>query len=83
LEYSLSFNILFSPTIIRAIKTRTMRWVGHEACLGVMDSRLYIQNFSRTIWLEDLDEDGRIIMEWSKINMTWGYVWLGTSLTAE
>jgi hypothetical protein len=27
-------SLYFSPNIVRVIKSRRMRWVGHEACMG-------------------------------------------------
>jgi hypothetical protein len=27
-------DLYFSPNIVRAIKSRGMRWAGHEACMG-------------------------------------------------
>ena len=28
------YNLFVSPSIIRVIKSRRMRWVGHAACVG-------------------------------------------------
>jgi hypothetical protein len=55
-----------SPNIIRAIKSRKMRWVGHVAR---MTKERWIQGFGGgdlTEWghLKDLVVDGRIILRW-------------------
>jgi hypothetical protein len=41
-----------------------MRLVGHAAFLWEMDYKPYIHNFSRNTWMEDLVEDGRMVIEW-------------------
>jgi hypothetical protein len=40
-------NLYGSPNIIRVIKSRRMRWMGHVACMGEMRN-------AYSIWLENL-----------------------------
>jgi hypothetical protein len=48
-------DLYASPNIIRVIKSRRMRWVGHVA---------RTRNLRKTDHLEDPGEDGRIILSW-------------------
>ena len=32
-------NVLYSPNIVRVINSRTMRWAGHVACMGMGEAR--------------------------------------------
>jgi hypothetical protein len=60
-------NFYISPHIIRVIKSRKMRWVGHVACMRKMINA-YNNLVEKSEWrnhLEDLDVDGRRVLEWS------------------
>jgi hypothetical protein len=57
----------FSPNIIRAIKSRGIRWAGHVARME--EEERYIQGFGKETLrnrghLEDPGVDGRIILRW-------------------
>jgi hypothetical protein len=69
-----------SPTIVRVIKSRRIRWVGYvarmgkrEACIGLW----WVTLRERDHW-GDPDVDGRIILEWIFRNWDVG-VWTGLS----
>jgi len=53
------------------IKTRRIRWAGYEACVseGKVFSWFWFGNMGRRDHLEELDVDGRIILQW--IFKTW------------
>jgi hypothetical protein len=59
-------NLYASPNIIRLIKSRSMRWVGHVAHMGEMRNayKIWLENLKGRDHLEDLGVDGRIILEW-------------------
>jgi hypothetical protein len=47
------------------IKSRRMRWAGHNACIGnEMHTRLWSGNLMEMDHLEDLGIDGTIILKW-------------------
>ena len=60
------FSDLYSlPNILRVVKSRRMRWVGHVARNGAAEVHtgfLWIDLMERD-HLEDLDVDGRIILK--------------------
>jgi hypothetical protein len=65
-------NDLYSlPNIIRVMKSRKMRWAGYVACIG--DGRcaykILVEKRKRRSHLEDLGEDGRIIVKWIYKNL--------------
>jgi hypothetical protein len=49
-------DLYCSPTIVRVIKSRRMRW-GHVACMG--EGRCMYR-----VWWENPGEDGKIILRW-------------------
>ena len=55
-----------SPNIIRVIKPRRMRWVGHVARMGREEARtgFWWGNLRERDHLEDPDVDGTIILRW-------------------
>jgi hypothetical protein len=62
-----SMRSFISLSVIRAIKSRRMRWAGHVACMREgreMHTRLWSENLKGRDHLEDLGVDGKIILEW-------------------
>jgi hypothetical protein len=60
-------NLDFPPDIVRMIKSRRMRWVGHVARMGEMKNAykfLLSENLNRTNHLRDLGVYGRIILKY-------------------
>jgi hypothetical protein len=58
-------NFYASPNIIRVIKSRGMRWVGHIANIGEMRNvyKILVRKPEGRDHVEDLGQDGRIILE--------------------
>jgi hypothetical protein len=56
-------NLYSSPNIIRVIKSRRMRWVGHVACMGYLTNayRILVRRLKGEDHSENLGIDGRII----------------------
>jgi hypothetical protein len=59
-------NLYTSPNIVRVIKSRSMRWAGHVAPMGVMRNAhsFLVEKTERKRPLERLGVHGRIILEW-------------------
>jgi hypothetical protein len=57
-------DLYSSPTIVRVIRLRRMRWAGHVACMGEGRGmyRVLVGNLSKIDHLVDSDIDGRIIL---------------------
>jgi hypothetical protein len=58
-------NLYSSPSIIRAIKSRNMRWVGHVPRMGEMRIIAYtisVWNLKGRDHSEDLGADGKILL---------------------
>jgi hypothetical protein len=64
-----------SPSIIRIIKTRRMRWAGHVARIGGRVIHIEFWWEGQKDDEEDLDVDGRIIL--SRVCVTIDGVWIG------
>jgi hypothetical protein len=77
-------NLYASPNIIRAIKSRRMRWVRYAARMEAikMHTEFWSENLKGRDQSEDLDVDGRITLQWILGKMggkLWtGYSWLRT-----
>jgi hypothetical protein len=80
------YNLFSLSDIIRVMKSRRMRWVGHVARMGVMING-YIYLARKLDRLEYLGVDGRILLKLSlkKYDMgVWiGFIWLRIGLSAE
>jgi hypothetical protein len=60
-------DLYFSPNIVRVIKSRRMRWVGHVARLGrgEVHTGWWLGNLREGDHLEDSILDGMIILRWT------------------
>jgi len=67
-----------SPNIVRVIKSRRMRWVGHVACMGEERGvyRVLLGKPERKNHWGDLGVDGWIILEWMSRRWNVG-IWTG------
>jgi hypothetical protein len=70
-------DIFSSPNIIRVIKSRRVRWVGHVARMGreEVHTAFLWGNLRERDHLEDPNVDGRIILKW--IFKKWDGAWTG------
>jgi hypothetical protein len=59
-------NLYCSPSIIRIIKSRRMRWMGNVARMGRrgMHIRFWWESQKERYHWEDVDVGGRIILRW-------------------
>jgi hypothetical protein len=66
-------DLYFSPTFVRVIKQRKMRWVGHVARMGRGEvcTGFWWGNLREKDHWEDAGVDGRIILRW--IFKKWEY----------
>jgi hypothetical protein len=64
-------DLYCSPNIIGVMKSRKMRWAGYVACIG--DGRgaykIVVGRRKRRSHMEDLGEDGSIIVKWIYKNL--------------
>jgi hypothetical protein len=73
-------DLYLSPSIVRVIKSRRMRWAGHVARMrsGEAYTGLWWRKMRGKDHLGNPDFDGRIILKW--IFRKWGVgVWTGSS----
>jgi len=73
-------DLYSSPTTLRVIKSKTMRWAGHVASMGERRGvyRVFVGNLKEREHLGDQDVDGRTIKRW--IFRKWYVgVWIGLS----
>jgi len=73
-------DLYCSPNIIRVIKLRRMRWVGHVACMGRGEvyTGFWWGNLRERDHFEDPHVDGRVILRF--IFRRWDVgVWTGSS----
>jgi hypothetical protein len=59
-------NLYVSLNIIRVIKSRRMKWLGHVARMGQKRNayNILVGNLKERDHLEDIGVDGRVILEW-------------------
>ena len=58
---------LYSPNVIRLIKPRRMRWAGHVVHVGERIGVFFfwgVGNLNERDHLEDLQVNGRMILQW-------------------
>jgi hypothetical protein len=76
---------LYASSFIRMIKSSRMRWVAHTALMGEMHTKFWSKNLKGRDYSEELDSDGKIILEWILGKYDWKvwteFIWLriGTS----
>jgi hypothetical protein len=58
-------SLYFSPSIVRVIKSRRMRWAGHVACMGEVSTGFWLGGPKVRDHWEDLGVGGRITLIWS------------------
>jgi hypothetical protein len=66
-------NLYSSPSIIRIIKSRRMRWAGHVARMGRREMHIgyWWENQKERDHWEDQDVGGRTILKWILDRMGW------------
>jgi len=70
-------NLYTSPSVIRMVKARSIGWVGHVARMGeITNTVFWLENLKGRDHSEDLDIDGRIILE-RILGKYGGDVWTG------
>jgi hypothetical protein len=71
-------NLYSSSYIIRQIKSRRMRWAGHEARMGEGRNvyRVWWENPKERVRLKDQGVDGRMGSKWI-LGRFVGWVWIG------
>ena len=69
-------DLYYSPSIVRFIKSRIVRWAGHVARMGMSDEyKIWWENLRGSEHLEDPGVDGRVILRW--ISRKWDGAWTG------
>jgi hypothetical protein len=68
-------NLYSSPNIIRVIKSRRMRWVGHVALMGRVEvhTGFWWGNLRERGHLQDLLVDYKIILRWISRKLNLGH----------
>jgi hypothetical protein len=69
-------NLYSSPDIIRQVKSRRMRWVGHIARVGEECTGCWWESPKEIDHLEDQSIGGKMGSEWILGRLAWG-VWIG------
>jgi hypothetical protein len=59
------YDLYSSPTIVRVIKSRRMRWAGHVARMGEASIGFWWVNLRERGHWGDPGVDGRIILRWN------------------
>jgi hypothetical protein len=62
------YELYFSSNVIRVIKSRRMRCIGHVACMGEGCTMVLVRKLRERDDSEDLGVDGRIILTWNAMN---------------
>jgi hypothetical protein len=65
-----SYLVYHSPSIIRMIKSRRMRWAGHVARMGEKNGYWWESQKERDHW-DDQDVGGQTISKWILDRMGW------------
>jgi hypothetical protein len=58
-------SLYSSPNIVRVIKSRRMRWVGHVACMGEVFTGFWLGDPKGRDHCEDLGVGWRITLSWT------------------
>jgi len=68
-------DLYYSPSIVRVIKWRRMRWAGHVSRMGERRGafRVLVGKPGERDHLGDPGADGRIILRWTSGSGMWGY----------
>jgi hypothetical protein len=61
----MNFTAYTSPNIVRVIKSRRMRWVGHVAHMGEVYIGFWLGGLKARDHWEDLGVGGRITLRWT------------------
>jgi hypothetical protein len=71
-------SLYSSPSIVRVIKSRRMRWSGHVARMGrgEMRTKVWLGNLKGRDHSEDIGVGRRIILKWISGKLGWR-VWIG------
>jgi hypothetical protein len=69
---------MLQPNNVRVIKTRRMRWVLHEACMGEKRNthKILAAKYERIDYVKDLGVNGKIILKWI-LGKQGGKIWTG------
>jgi hypothetical protein len=64
-------NLYASPTVIRVIRSRRMRWMGHVARMGEIRTKFWSENLKGRDHTEDLGIDEKIIFRMVLTEIGW------------
>ena len=76
LHYGELNDLYCSPTFVRVIKSRIMRWAEHAARMGERGGVYWWENLWERDYLGDPDVDGRIILIWIFRKWDGGMEWI-------